>query len=72
MPFRTSAAFCSFSPVRRRVLVTGVLVGTVVASGGVVVGLSAASSGKIADGVRVGSIELGGLTAEQAKARLRA
>lgn len=44
--------------------------GTIVASGGVVVGLSAASSGKIAEGVRVGSIELGGLTPTQARARL--
>ncbi len=44
--------------------------GALVASGGVVVGLSAASSGKIAEGIRVGSIDLGGLTPEQAKVRL--
>ncbi|MDO9354460.1 MAG: L,D-transpeptidase/peptidoglycan binding protein [Solirubrobacteraceae bacterium] len=56
--------------MRRRVLISGVLAGAIVASGGVVVGLSAASSGKIADGIRVGAVELGGLSPEQAKARL--
>jgi lipoprotein-anchoring transpeptidase ErfK/SrfK len=51
-------------------MISGVLAGAIVASGGVVVGLSAASSGKIADGVRVGAVELGGLTPTEAKARL--
>ena len=39
-------------------------------SGGVVAGLHAATSGQIAEGVHVGEVPLGGLTPEQAKARL--
>lgn len=46
------------------------LVGALVVSGGVVAGLHAATAGKIAEGVHVGSVQLGGLTPEQAKARL--
>ncbi len=49
---------------------SGALVGALVISGGVVAGLHAATSGQIAEGVHVGEIDLGGLTAEQAKARL--
>lgn len=46
------------------------LVGALVVSGGVVAGLHAATAGQIAEGVHVGSVQLGGLTPEQAKARL--
>ncbi|MBJ7470638.1 MAG: L,D-transpeptidase family protein [Solirubrobacteraceae bacterium] len=56
--------------MRRWVLASGVLAVTLVASGGVVAGLHAATSGKIAEGVHVGDVDLGGLTPEQAKARL--
>jgi lipoprotein-anchoring transpeptidase ErfK/SrfK len=56
--------------MRRLTVISGVLVTTVVASAGGVVGLSAASSGKIAKGVHVGEIDLGGLSAADAKARL--
>jgi lipoprotein-anchoring transpeptidase ErfK/SrfK len=58
--------------MRRVTVISGVLAATVVASAGGVVGLSAASSGKIAKGVHVGDVDLGGLTAAQAKDRLAA
>lgn len=39
--------------------------------GGAIAGLSAASSGKIAHGVHVGAVELGGLTPEEARTRIQ-
>ncbi|MFT4035655.1 MAG: L,D-transpeptidase [Patulibacter sp.] len=56
--------------MRRSTVLLATLAGVAVVLGGAVVGLSAASSGKIAHGVRVGGVDLGGLTPAQAKARL--
>lgn len=56
--------------MRGRTVVFGLLGAAIVASGGVVAGLSVAGSGRIADGMHVHEVQLGGLTAEQAKARL--
>lgn len=41
-------------------------------SGGVVAGLNAASSGRIAEGVTIGGVDVGGLTPEQARSRIDA
>ena len=46
--------------------------GALVVSGGVVAGLHAATAGKIAEGVNVATVDVGGLTAAQAKSRLQA
>lgn len=51
-------------------VITGALVGAIVVSGGVVAGLGAATAGKIDEGVHVEAVALGGLTPEQATARL--
>ncbi len=56
--------------MRRSAIVIGSLVGVVAVFGGAVAGLSAASSGKIAQGVHVGGVQLGGLTPAQAHDRL--
>lgn len=56
--------------MRGRTVVLGLVGAGTVASGGVVAGLSVAGSGRIADGVQVHDVELGGLTPAQAKARL--
>ncbi|MBO9534208.1 MAG: L,D-transpeptidase [Solirubrobacteraceae bacterium] len=56
--------------MRRSTIIIGSLAGVAVIFGGAVAGLSAASSGKIAHGVHVGGVELGGLTPDQAKDRI--
>ncbi len=57
--------------MRGRTAIFGLLAGAIVASGGVVAGLSVASSGKIGEGIHVGQVELAGLTPDQARARLQ-
>lgn len=56
--------------MRKRGLIVGTLGAAIVVLGGTVAGLSAATSGKIAQGIRADDVQLGGLTPEQAKARL--
>ncbi|MDQ8044648.1 MAG: L,D-transpeptidase family protein [Solirubrobacteraceae bacterium] len=56
--------------MRRRIIGYGLVATTAVVLGGMVVGLSAASSGKIDDGVHVGAVDLAGLTPADARARL--
>lgn len=56
--------------MRRRTIGFAVVTASAVALGGVVAGISAASSGKIATGVHVGPVNLAGLSPSEARTRI--
>lgn len=58
--------------MRRRNLIIGTAACALVISGGVVAGLNAASSGRIADGITIGGVDVGGMTPEAARSHIDA